>query len=149
MNNLNQSIPKEVNWDSSDEDENNEDTSNINNYESDSESDSENEEDIKEENKHTSILKQIDCKVDIFYLKIEGDRKARTYISGLQTFIKDPNEENKIAKSIQKTLSTGYYKRINEDQSYHHGFNGDYKLRIKNLLITLYNIPKDKIFIKG
>jgi hypothetical protein len=148
MNNLNQSIPEEVNWDSSDEDENNEDTSNINNSESDSESDSDIE-DTKEKNKSDSILKQIDCKVDIFYLKIEGDRKARTYISGLQTFIKDPHEEKKIAKSIQKNLSTGYYKRINEDQSYHHGFNGDYKLRIKNLLITLYNIPKDKIFIKG
>jgi hypothetical protein len=145
MNQNNLPTPKEVNWDSSDDDNDNDDDANTNTT---TETDSENEEDQKE-NKSKTILKQIDCKVDIFYLKIEGDRKARTYISGLQTFIKDPNEETKIVKSIQKTLSTGYYKRINEDHSYHHGFNGDYKLRIKNLLITLYNIPKDKIFIKG
>ena len=136
-------LDEEVNWDSS---ENEETSQNLSNSHSESEADSEAEPEAITE---SSILKRIDCRVEITYLKLTDDKAARTYITGLNLFIKDPMEENSVIKSIQKKLSTGYYKKINEDHSYYHGFNGDYKTRIQSLLINLYNIPKDKIIIKG
>jgi hypothetical protein len=150
-NNLNHNLPitEEVNWDSSsEEDETSYDTEDTEDTEVTDVSTSEEKPEVEEHNPQ-SILKHIDSRVEIYYLKLEGDKAARTYINGLQLFIKEANEEKNIIKSIQKNLSTGYYKRINQDQTYHHGFNGDYKLRIQKLLITNYNIPKDKIFIKG
>jgi len=70
---------------------------------------------------------------------IKDGKAARTYIEGLK-FFSTPEEVIKIAKEIQKKLSTGYF---NNGES--HGFNGDHRIKIEKLLHTQYNIPKNKI----
>ena len=70
---------------------------------------------------------------------IKDGKAARTYIEGLKYFFAE-EETNKIAKEIQKKLSTGYF-----SQGESHGFNGDHRLKLEKLLHTQYNIPKNKI----
>lgn len=87
------------------------------------------------------ILNEIDKKIYIRILK-EG-KATRTYIEGLYRFYSD-DECKEIANKIKKNLSTSYfYKEENKS----HGFNGDHKLRLKELLQKNYKIPADKIIM--
>jgi len=87
------------------------------------------------------ILNEIDKKIHIRILK-EG-KATRTYIEGLQRFYTD-DECKEIGNKIKKSLSTSYfYKEENKS----HGFNGDHKLRLKDILQKNYKIPSDKIIM--
>ena len=87
------------------------------------------------------ILNEIDKKIYIRILK-EG-KATRTYIEGLNKFYGD-DECKEIGNKIKKNLSTSYfYKEENKS----HGFNGDHKLRLKELLQKNYKIPIDKIIM--
>lgn len=87
------------------------------------------------------ILNEIDKKIYIRILK-EG-KATRTYIEGLFRFYEN-DECKEIANKIKKNLSTSYfYKEENKS----HGFNGDHKLRLKDLLQKNYKIPADKIIM--
>jgi len=87
------------------------------------------------------ILNEIDKRIYIRILK-EG-KATRTYIEGLHRFFSDV-ECKEIGNSIKKILSTSYfYKEENKS----HGFNGDHKLRLKELLEKKYKIPIDKIIM--
>ena len=87
------------------------------------------------------ILNEIDKKIYIRILK-EG-KATRTYIEGLHRFYGD-DECKDIGNNIKKNLSTSYfYKEENKS----HGFNGDHKLRLKELLQKKYKIPTDKIIM--
>lgn len=87
------------------------------------------------------ILNEIDKKIYIRILK-EG-KATRTYIEGLYRFYGN-DECRDIGNKIKKNLSTAYfYKEENKS----HGFNGDHKLRLKDLLQKDYKIPADKIIM--
>jgi hypothetical protein len=87
------------------------------------------------------ILNEIDKKIYLRILK-EG-RATRTYIEGLDKFYTDDEAKN-IGNKIKKNLSTSYfYKEENKS----HGYNGDHKLRLKELLQKEYKIPQNKIII--
>jgi len=87
------------------------------------------------------ILNEIDKKIYIRILK-EG-KATRTYIEGLYKFYEN-DECKEIANKIKKNLATSYfYKEENKS----HGFNGDHKLRLKELLQKNYKIPADKIIM--
>jgi translation initiation factor 1 (eIF-1/SUI1) len=87
------------------------------------------------------ILNEIDKKIYIRILK-EG-KATRTYIEGLHRFYGD-DECKDIGNNIKKNLSTSYfYKEENKS----HGFNGDHKLRLKELLQKKYKISTDKIIM--
>ena len=88
----------------------------------------------------SDILTDIDKKIVIKYLK--DDRAHRTHIIGLNLFFEDEKEEKQIAKSIQKKLSTGYYYHSDKNS---HSYNGDHRIKINNILIKDYNLPKEKI----
>ena len=87
------------------------------------------------------ILNEIDKKIYIRILK-EG-KATRTYIEGLDKFY-SVDEAKTIGNKIKKNLSTSYfYKEENKS----HGFNGDHKLRLIDLLQKEYKIPQDKIIM--
>ena len=87
------------------------------------------------------ILNEIDKKIYIRILK-EG-KATRTYVEGLNRFYSD-DECKEIGNNIKKKLATSYfYKEENKS----HGFNGDHKLRLKDLLQKNYKIPEDKIIM--
>jgi translation initiation factor 1 (eIF-1/SUI1) len=87
------------------------------------------------------ILNEIDKKIYIRILK-EG-KATRTYIEGLSTFYTDLECKN-IGNKIKKNLSTSYfYKEENKS----HGYNGDHKLRLKEILQKEYKIQSDKIIM--
>lgn len=87
------------------------------------------------------ILNEIDKKIYIRILK-EG-KATRTYIEGLYRFFSD-DECKDIGNRIKKNLSTSYfYKEENKS----HGFNGDHKLRLKEILQKSYKIASDKIIM--
>ena len=85
-----------------------------------------------------NILQDMTNLITLRYIK--DGKAARTYIYGLELFVTTPEEVIKIAKEIQKKLSTGYFNQNNS-----HGYNGDHRLKIEKLLHTQYNIPKNKI----
>lgn len=88
-----------------------------------------------------NILNEIDKKINIRILR-EG-KATRTYIEGLDKFYSESEAKN-IGNKIKKNLSTSYFYKV-ENKS--HGFNGDHKLRLKDLLQKEYNIPADKIIM--
>ena len=87
----------------------------------------------------TTMLNKIDDKITLKFIK--NGKAARTHIIGLNYFLDD---HHKIAKEIQKKLSTGYLyiKETNE-----HCYNGEHKLKLERILINDYKISKSKIFI--
>jgi translation initiation factor 1 (eIF-1/SUI1) len=89
------------------------------------------------------ILNEIDKKI---YLRMLKEGKAtRTYIEGLERFFTDV-ECKEIGNKIKKKLSTSYfYKQENKS----HGYNGDHRLRLKEILQKEYKIPSDKIFMSS
>jgi translation initiation factor 1 (eIF-1/SUI1) len=91
------------------------------------------------------ILNLIDRRVKLRFMK---EKKAsRTYIEGLEKFF-DVETIKTLTKVIQKNLSTGYTCKTDDSTGViGHGYNGDHKERIKQLLITKYNIPEDKIIM--
>jgi len=92
-------------------------------------------------NTEAQILNEIDKKIYIRILK-EG-KATRTYIEGLDKFFSKEECKN-IGNKIKKNLSTSYY--FKEDNC-SHGYNGDHKLRLKDILIKDYKIPVNKIIL--
>ena len=86
-----------------------------------------------------TMLGDIDNKITLKYIK--NGKAARTHIFGLHNFIL---EHIKIAKDIQKKLSTGYF-YVKDTKE--HCYNGEHKNKLERILINEYKIPKDKIFI--
>ena len=87
------------------------------------------------------ILNEIDKKIFIRLLK-EG-KATRTYIEGLNKFFKETEAIN-MSNTIKKKLATSYFYKKNFES---HGFNGDHKLRLKDMLHKDYKIPLDKIIM--
>jgi translation initiation factor 1 (eIF-1/SUI1) len=93
------------------------------------------------------ILNSIDRRIKLRFIK---EKKAsRTYIEGLEKFF-DEETIKTLTKVIQKNLSTGYTAKTDDNNVViGHGYNGDHKERIKQFLITKYNIPADKIIMSS
>jgi hypothetical protein len=107
-----------------------------------------------------SILNEIDKRIKLRFIKEK--RTSRTYIEGIEKFF-DEEKIKEIMQQIKKKLSTSYFKRIGDDTEEDskskkntiqkvtkdiyiaHGFSGDHKERIRNILIETYKIPEDKV----
>ena len=109
---------------------------NISNKDIDTDSESENE---------TDILKQIDKKLVIKYMK--EIKTSRTYIYGLYNYIKTKEDTKEFLKKIKKALGTSVVEKIDEDNNIIYGFAGDhtkyiYDYIIKNNITPISEIRK-------
>ena len=111
---------------------------------SDNEINNEEDIDIEKIQSETSILAQIDRKLSLKFLK-EG-KTSRTYISGLDSYIKNVDELNNFVKTLQKTIGTSLLKKTVDDKLVF-GFGGDhirtiYEYIIKKNICPIHEIKK-------
>jgi len=88
------------------------------------------------------ILKQIDRKIIVKYMK-EG-KNTKTYIYGLDYYMK-PEAHQQFCKDLQKKkLGTSMIKRVEDDKTVY-AFGGDHCDKIVQELINTKIIPKNEI----
>jgi hypothetical protein len=111
----------------------------VNNNQNDSNSDSDTETNNKD------ILKQIDKKLVIKYMK--EIKTSRTYIYGLYNYIKTKEETKEFIKKIKKALGTSVFEKMDDDNNMIYGFAGDhtkyiYDYIVKNNITPISEIKK-------
>jgi len=92
-----------------------------------------------------NLLKQIDRKIIIKFLK-EG-KTSRTYIFGIDGFIKSQQEIDTFIKKLQKTLGTSLITKQSDTNTPVYGFGGDhirtiYDFILKNKICNALDIKK-------
>ena len=88
------------------------------------------------------ILKQIDRKIIVKYMK-EG-KNTKTFVYGLDYYMK-PEAHQQFCKDLQKKkLGTSMIKRVDDDKIIY-GFGGDHCDKIIQELINTKIIPKNEI----
>lgn len=92
--------------------------------------------------KDTNVFTEIDKHIELKFRKEK--RSSRTYIYGLDDYIKKKENLEKFLKQTQQKLATNLtVKEIDGTTAY--GFNGNHVNNITQILIEDLNIPKEKI----
>ncbi len=88
------------------------------------------------------ILKQIDRKIIVKYMK--DGKKSKTFVYGLDYYMK-PEAHQQFCKDLQKKkLGTSMIKRVEDDKTFY-AFGGDHCDKIIQELINTKIIPKNEI----
>lgn len=91
-----------------------------------------------------TLMQEIDKKITLKHFKEK--KTSRTYILGLDAFMADEKDRDKMCKALKKKLGTGSIK-VNNEGVTAYGFQGDHRERIKEYLVKNNIAPKDKVAI--
>jgi hypothetical protein len=99
---------------------------------------------LEEENmdEEENILKQIDRKIILKFMK--EVKTSRTYIFGLDNYIKTKEEKNEFIKHLKKALGTSFIEKDSDDGKAY-GFAGDHINYIYSYIIKKNICPKNEI----
>ncbi len=101
-----------------------------------------NSDDLNSISSEEDILKQIDRKLTLKYMK--EVKTSRTYIFGLDNYIKNKNDRNDFVKSIKKTLGTSVVEKKDGDTT-SYGFAGDHIKYIYEYIVKKNICPINEI----
>lgn len=94
-------------------------------------------------NNNSNILDELDKRIEIRFLKEK--KTSRTYIIGLEGFIEQKKDLEKITEKMKKKFATSLLEKTLDDGRVAFGLSGDHTKKVKEYLINEIKIPEDKI----